>query len=80
MDILHLVDRLEEIFRKSRHIGNTRLVDERRVWPLFDRMRISLQYGKMKTLMPFWLPLIEIHRVERETTQSCSWPPDLECA
>ena len=42
MDILHLVDRLEEIFRKSRHIGNTRLVDERRVWPLFDRMRISI--------------------------------------
>ena len=42
MDILHLVDRLEEIFRKSKRIGNTRLVDERRVWPLFDRMRISI--------------------------------------
>lgn len=42
MDILHLVDRLEEVFRKSKRIGNTRLVDERRVWPLFDRMRISI--------------------------------------
>jgi len=47
---------------------------------VFDGANISLQYGKVKTLMPFWPQLIEVHRVERETTQSCSWPLDWECA
>ncbi len=42
MDILYLVDRLEEIVKASRHIGNTRFVDERRIWPLMDQMRISI--------------------------------------
>jgi cell division septum initiation protein DivIVA len=44
MDILHLVDRLEEIIKESRHLpfGNLRLLDERRVWPLLDQMRISV--------------------------------------
>lgn len=42
MDILHLVDRLEEVFNESRRLGNLRLVDERRIWPLLDQMRISI--------------------------------------
>jgi hypothetical protein len=42
MDILYLVDRLEEVVKASRHVGNTRFVDERRVWPLIDQMRISI--------------------------------------
>ncbi len=44
MDILHLIDRLEEIVRESRRIpfSDLRLVDERRLWPLLDQMRISV--------------------------------------
>jgi cell division septum initiation protein DivIVA len=44
MDILHLVDRLEEIIKESRQVpfSNLRLVDERRVWPLLDQMRIAI--------------------------------------
>jgi hypothetical protein len=42
MDILYLVDRLEEVVKASRHVGNTRFVDERRIWPLVDQMRISI--------------------------------------
>jgi cell division septum initiation protein DivIVA len=44
MDILHLTDRLEEIIKDSRRVpfGNLRLLDERRVWPLLDQMRISV--------------------------------------
>lgn len=42
MDILYLVDRLEEVFKASRHLGNVRFVDERRIWPLLDQMRISI--------------------------------------
>lgn len=42
MDILYLVDRLEEVFKASRHLGNVRFVDERRIWPLIDQMRISI--------------------------------------
>jgi cell division septum initiation protein DivIVA len=44
MDILHLVDRMEEIFKESRRVpfGNLRLLDERRIWPLLDQMRISV--------------------------------------
>jgi len=44
MDILHLVDRLEEIIKGSTQLpfSGLRLVDERRIWPLLDQMRISI--------------------------------------
>jgi cell division septum initiation protein DivIVA len=42
MDILHLVDRMERVMKMSRRIGNFRLVDERRIWPILDQMRISI--------------------------------------
>jgi hypothetical protein len=44
MDILHLVDRMEEIIKEGRRLpfGHLRLVDERRIWPLVDQMRISV--------------------------------------
>jgi len=44
MDILHLVDRLEETIKESTRLffSNTRLVDERRIWPLLDQIRISI--------------------------------------
>jgi hypothetical protein len=44
MDILHLVDRMEEIIKESRRLpfGHLRLLDERRIWPLLDQMRISV--------------------------------------
>jgi vacuolar-type H+-ATPase subunit H len=44
MDILHLVDRLEEVIKESPRFPFTALrwVDERRVWALIDQMRISI--------------------------------------
>jgi cell division septum initiation protein DivIVA len=44
MDMLHLVDRMEEIIKASRRVpfGHLRLLDERRIWPLLDQMRISV--------------------------------------
>ena len=44
MDILHLVDRLEEVVKGSTRLpfSGMRLVDERRIWPLLDQMRISI--------------------------------------
>ena len=44
MDILHLVDRLEEIVKESARVpfSEMRLVNERRIWPLLDQMRISI--------------------------------------
>jgi len=44
MDILHLIDRLEEAVKGSKHLpfGSLRLVDERNLWPLLDQMRISI--------------------------------------
>jgi vacuolar-type H+-ATPase subunit H len=44
MDILYLVDRLEEIVKGSRQVpfGRLRLVNETRIWPLLDQMRISI--------------------------------------
>jgi hypothetical protein len=44
MDILHLVDRMEEIIKESRRLpfGHLRLLDETRIWPLLDQMRISV--------------------------------------
>ncbi len=44
MDILHLVDRLEDVVRGSKRLpfSGIRLVDERRIWPLLDQMRISI--------------------------------------
>ncbi len=44
MDILHLVDRLEEMIKESRRVpfSHLRLVDERRIWPLLDQMRIAI--------------------------------------
>ncbi len=44
MDILHLVDRLEEVVKGSTQMpfSGIRLVDERHIWPLLDQMRISI--------------------------------------
>ena len=44
MDILHLIDRLEEAIKGNKRLpfGGLRLVDERRIWPLLDQMRISI--------------------------------------
>lgn len=44
MDILHLIDRLEEIVNESQRIpfSDLRLVNEQRIWPLLDQMRISV--------------------------------------
>jgi cell division septum initiation protein DivIVA len=44
MDILHLVDRLEELFNESRSIPFTRsvIVDEDRMLDLIDQMRVSI--------------------------------------
>ena len=44
MDILHLVDRLEELFNESRGIWFTHsvLVDETRMFDIIDQMRVSI--------------------------------------
>jgi F0F1-type ATP synthase membrane subunit b/b' len=44
MDILHLVDRLEELFNESRSIPFTHsvIVDEDRMLDLIDQMRVSI--------------------------------------
>jgi RNA-splicing ligase RtcB len=44
MDILHLVDRLEELFNKSRPIWLTHsvLVDEERMLDIIDQMRVAI--------------------------------------
>ena len=44
MDILHLVDRLEELFNESRPIWFTHsvIVDEERMLDLIDQMRVSI--------------------------------------
>lgn len=45
MDILYLIDRLEEIIKQSKPWpfgGGKRLVDESKIWPLLDQMRISI--------------------------------------
>jgi hypothetical protein len=44
MDILHLVDRLEELINSSRSVpfSHTILVDEDRVLELIDQMRVSI--------------------------------------
>jgi vacuolar-type H+-ATPase subunit H len=44
MDILYLVDRLEEIVKGSKQLpfSKVRLLDESRIWPLLDQMRISI--------------------------------------
>jgi hypothetical protein len=44
MDILHLVDRLEELFNESRPIWLTHsvIVDENRMLDLIDQMRVSI--------------------------------------
>jgi len=44
MDILHLVDRLEEEIKKGRKLpfGDSHLVEESRIWPILDQMRISI--------------------------------------
>ena len=44
MDILHLVDRLEELFNESRAIPLTHqvVVDEDRMLDIIDQMRVSI--------------------------------------
>ena len=48
MDILHLVDRLEELFNESRAIPLTKnvAVDEDRMLDLIDQMRIPTAEGR----------------------------------
>jgi hypothetical protein len=44
MDILHLIDRLEELFNESRFIPFTHnvIVDEDRMLDLIDQMRVAI--------------------------------------
>lgn len=44
MDILHLVDRLEELFNESRSVPLTHsvMVDEERILDIIDQMRVSI--------------------------------------
>ena len=44
MDILHLVDRLEELFNESRSLPFTHsvIVDEERILDIIDQMRVSI--------------------------------------
>jgi len=44
MDILHLIDRLEELFNESRSVPLTRnvIVDEERMLDIIDQMRIAI--------------------------------------
>src|SRR5512136_1745813 len=44
MDILHLVDRLEQLVNEGRRLplSNKVMVDEQRVWDLIDQMRIAI--------------------------------------
>jgi cell division septum initiation protein DivIVA len=44
MDILHLVDRLEELVNEGRRLplSNKVMVDEQKMWDLIDQMRISI--------------------------------------
>ncbi len=44
MDILHLVDRLEELFNESKSLWFTRsvIVDEERMLDIIDQMRVSI--------------------------------------
>jgi cell division septum initiation protein DivIVA len=55
MDILHLIDRLEEILNEARPLPFTRnvLVDEERVLDLIDQMRVAIpeEVKKSQTLL-----------------------------
>jgi len=44
MDILHLVDRLEQLINEGRRLplSNKVMVDEQKIWNLIDQMRISI--------------------------------------
>lgn len=44
MDILHLVDRLEQLLNEGRRLplSNKVMVDEQKIWDLIDQMRISI--------------------------------------
>ena len=44
MDILHLVDRLEELFNDSRTVPFTRnvVMDEDKLWDIIDQMRVTI--------------------------------------
>jgi vacuolar-type H+-ATPase subunit H len=44
MDILHLVDRLEQLVNEGRRLplSNKVMVDEQKIWDLIDQMRISI--------------------------------------
>src|SRR5512133_1222693 len=44
MDILHLVDRLEELFNESRSVPLTHsvMVDEERILDIIDQMRVTI--------------------------------------
>ena len=44
MDILHLVDRLEELFNTSRHMPIMRsvIIDEEKMLSIIDQMRVSV--------------------------------------
>ncbi len=44
MDILHLVDRLEQLVNEGRRLplSNKVMVDEQKIWDLIDQMRIAI--------------------------------------
>jgi hypothetical protein len=44
MDILHLVDRLEELVNEGRRLplSSKVMMDEQKIWDLIDQMRISV--------------------------------------
>ena len=56
MDIMHLVDRLEELFNQSRPIPFTHnvIVDEERMLNLIDQMRVAIPDEQVGELASFF--------------------------
>ena len=55
MDILHLIDRLEELFNESRAIPFTHnvVVDEEKMLDLIDQMRVAIPDEMRKRISEF---------------------------
>ena len=70
MDILHLIDRLEELFNESRPIWFTHSVvmDEDRLLDLIDQMRIAIPEGGHNAADPTAL------RHRKKPTVPLPWP------
>jgi len=67
MDILHLVDRLEELFNESKPIWFTHsvIVDEDRMLDLIDQMRVTIP-EEIKNLSNYSLKEIGFSRRRRK--------------